>query len=110
MLVKVCSNFLQTGLQQNANQELRDAQAGFRKGRRARNQIANIRWIIEKAKKLQKNICFCFIVYAKAFNCLDHNKLWQILGEMKTRPPYLSLRNLHAGQEATVRTEHGATD
>ena len=73
------------------NRELPDVQAGFRKGRGTRDQIANIRWIIEKAREFQKNIYFCFIDYVKAFDCVDHNKLWQILKEMRnTRPPYLS--------------------
>ena len=87
------------------------AQAGFRKGRGTRDQIANIHWIIEKAKEFQKNIYFCFIDYAKAFDCVDHNKLWKILQEMGI-PDHLIclLRNLYAGQEATVRTEHGTTD
>jgi len=86
-------------------------QAGFRKGRGARDQIANIRWIIEKAREFQKNIYFCFIDYAKAFYHVDHNKLWKILQEMGI-PDYLTclLRNLHAGQEETVRTGHGTTD
>ena len=85
-----------------------DIQAGFRKGRGTRNQIAKIRWIIEKETKLQKNIYFCFIDYAKAFDCVDHNKLWKILKEMG-KPDHLSclLRNLYAGQEVTVTTGHG---
>ena len=93
------------------NRELPDVQAGFRKGRGTRDQIANIRWIIEKATESQKNIYFCFIDYAKAFDCVDHNKLWKILKEMGI-PDHLTclLRNLYAGQEATVRTGHGATD
>ena len=88
-----------------------DVQAGFRKGRGTRDQIANICWIMEKAKEFQKNIYFCFIGYAKAFDCVDHNKLWKILKEMG-RPDHLTylLRNLYAGQEATVRTGHGTTD
>ena len=88
--------------------ELPDVQAGFRKGRGARDQIANIHWIIEKAREFQKNIYFCFIVYPKAFDCVDHNKLWKILKEMGI-PDHLTclLRNLYAGQEATVRTGHG---
>ena len=81
----------------------------FRKGRRTRDQIANICWIIEKARKFQKNIYFCFIDYAKAFDCVDYNKLWKILKEMGI-PPDLPLRNLYAGQEATVRTRLGTTD
>ena len=93
------------------NRELSDVQAGLRKGRRARNQIANIHWIIKKAKEFQKNIYFCFIDHAKAFDCVDHNKLWKILKEMGI-PDHLTclLRNLYAGQEATVRTGHGITD
>ena len=90
------------------NHELPDVQAGFRKGRGTRDQIANIRWIIKKAREFQKNIYFCFIDYAKAFDCVDHNKLWKILKEMWI-PDHLTclLRNLYAGQEATVRTGHG---
>ena len=93
------------------NRELPDIQAGFRKGGRTTDQIANIRWIMEEAKEFQKNIYFCFIDYAKAFDCVDHNKLWKILKEMGI-PDYLTslLRNLYAGQEATVRTGHGTTD
>ena len=93
------------------NQELPDVQAGFRKGRGTRDQIGNIRWIIEKARELQKNIYFCFIDYAKAFDCVDHNKLWKILKEMGI-PDHLTclLRNLYAGQEAAVRTENRTTD
>ena len=93
------------------NCELADVQAGFRKGRGTRGQIANIRWIMEKAREFQKNIYFRFIDYAKAFDCVDHNKLWKILKEMGI-PDHLMylLRNLYAGQEATVRTGHGTTD
>ena len=93
------------------NCELPDVQAGFRKGRGTRDQIANIRWIIEKAREFQKNIYFCFIDYAKVFDCVDHNKLWKILKDMGI-PDHLTclLRNLYAGQEATVRTGHGTTD
>ena len=93
------------------NQKLQDVQAGFRKGRGSRDQIANICWITKKAREFQKNIYFCFIDYAKAFDCVDHNKLWKILIEMGI-PDYLTclLRNLYAGQEATVRTGHGTTD
>ena len=93
------------------NRELPDVQAGFRKGRGTRDQIANIRWIIEKARELQKNIYFCFIDCAKAFDCVDHNKLWKILQEMGI-PDHLTclLRNLCRGQEATVRTGHGTSD
>ena len=102
---------LQARLQQYVNHELPDIQAGFRKGRGTRDQIADICWIIEKAREFQKNIYFCFIDYAKAFNCVDHNKLWKILKEMEI-PGHLIclLRNLYAGQEATVRTGHGTTD
>ena len=93
------------------NRELPDIQAGFRKGRGTRDQIAKIQWTIRKARKFQKNIYFCFIDNAKAFACVDHNKLWKILKEMGI-PDHLTclLRNLYAGQEATVRTEHGTTD
>ena len=93
------------------NHEHPDVQAGFRKGRGTRDQIANIRWIIEKAREFQKNIYFCFIDYAKAFDCVDHNKLWKILKVMGL-PDHLTclFRNLYAGQEATVRTGHGTTD
>ena len=93
------------------NHELPDVQAGFRKGRGTRDQIANICWIIERAREFQGNIYFCFIDYAKAFDCVDHNKLWKILKEMGI-PDHLIclLRNLYAGQEATVRTGHGTTD
>ena len=93
------------------NCELPDVQAGFRKGRGTRDQIANICWIIEKAREFQKNIYFCFIDYAKAFDCVDHKKLWKILKEMGI-PDHLTclLRNLFAGQETTVRTGHGTTD
>ena len=93
------------------NHELPDVQAGFRKGRGTRDQIVNILWITEKAREFQKNIYFCFIDYAKAFDCLDHNKLWKILQEIGI-PDHLIcfLRNLYAGQEATVRTGPGTTD
>ena len=93
------------------NHEFPDVQAGFRKGRGTRDQIANICWIIEKTREFQKNISFCFIDCTKAFDCVDHNKLWKILKEMGI-PDHLTylLRNLHAGQEATVRTGHGITD
>ena len=105
---------LQARLQQNMNHELPDVQAGFRKGRGTRDQIANVHWIIKKVRELQKNIYFCFIDYAKDVDCVDHNKLWKILQEMGI-PDHLMclLRNLYAGQEATVRTgqlEHGTTD
>ena len=125
--VKECSNYrtvapishasiamlkiLQARLQQYVNRELPDVQAGFRKGRGSRDQIANIRWIMEKAREFQKNVYFCFLNYAKAFDCVDHNKLWKILRDMEI-PDHLIclLRNLYAGQEATVRTGHGTTD
>ena len=102
---KVMLKILQARLQQYRNHELPDVQAGFRKGRGTRDQSANIRWIIEKAREFQKNVYFCFIDYAKAFDCVDHNKLWKILKEIGT-PDHLTclLRNLYAGQEATVRT------
>ena len=101
---------LQARLQQYVNSELTDIQAGFRKGRGTRDQIANICWITEKAIKFQKNIYFCFIDYTKASDCVDHNKLW-ILQEMGI-PDHLTclLRNVYAGQEASVRTRHGTID
>ena len=102
---------LQARFQQYVHCELPDVEAGFRKGRGTRDQITNNRWIIEKAKEFQKNIHICFIDYAKAFDCVDHHKLWKILKEMGI-PDHLTclLRNLYAGQEATVRTRHGTTD
>ena len=102
---------LQARLQQYMNCELPNVQAGFRKGRGTRDQIANIRWIVEKAREFQKNIYFCFIDYAKAFDCVFHNKLWKILQEME-KADHLTclLRNLYAGQEATVRTGHGTKE
>ena len=102
---------LQARLQQYVNQELSDVKPGFRKGRRTRDQIANICWIIQKRREFQKNIYFCFIDYAKAFDWADHNKLWKILKEMGI-PDHLTclLRNLYAGHEATVRTGYGTTD
>ena len=102
---------LQARLQQYVNRELPGVLAGFRKVRGTRDPIANIHWIIEKAREFKKNIYFCFIDYAKAFDCVDQNKLWKILKEMGT-PDHLTylLRNLYAGQEATVRTGHGTTD
>ena len=102
---------LQARLQQYVNSELPDVQAGFRKGRGTREPIASIRWIIKKAREFWKNIYFCFIDYAKAFDYVDHNKLWKILKEMEI-PEHLTclLRNLYADQEAIVRTEHGTTD
>ena len=94
---------LQARVQEYVNCEISDVQTGFRKGRGTRDQIANMRWIMEKAKEFQKNISFCFIDYANAFDCVDHNKLWKILKEMGI-PDHLTclLRNLYAGQEATV--------
>ena len=93
------------------NQELPDVQAAFRKGRRTRDQIANICWILEKASEFQKNIYFYFIDYAKAIDCMDQNELWKILKEMGVQDHLTCLlRNLYAGQEATVRTGHGTTD
>ena len=91
----------QARLKQYMNHELPDLQ-GFRKGRGTRDQIANTCWMIEKAREFQKNIYFCFIDYAKAFDCVDHNKLWKILKEVNTRSPDLPLGNLYAGQDATV--------
>ena len=99
---------LQARLQKYVNRELPDVQAGFRKGRGIRDQIANFCWIIKKAKEFQKNIYFCFIDYAKAFDCVDHNKLWKILKGMGISDHLTCLlRNLYADQEATVRTGHG---
>ena len=108
---KVILKILQARLQQYVNRELPNVQAGFTKGRGTRDQIANIRWITEKAREFQKNIYFCFIDYANAFDSVDHNKLWKILKEMET-PDHLTclLRNLYAGQEATVRIGYGITD
>ena len=102
---------LQARFQQYVNRELPDVQAGFRKGRGTRDQIANISWIIKKSREFQKNIYFCFIDCAKAFDCVDHSKLWKILQKMGI-PDHLTclLRNLYAGQEATVRTGHGTTE
>ena len=102
---------LQARLQQFVNRELPDVQAGFRKGRGTRDQIANIHWIIKKAREFQNNIYFYFINYTKPFDCVDHNKLWKILKEIQI-PDHLTylLRNLYAGQEATVRTGHGTMD
>ena len=104
-------NILQARLQQYMNHEIPDVQAGFRKVRETRDQIANIRWIIEKAREFQKNIYFLLMDYTRAFDSVDHNKLWKILKEMGI-PDHLTclLRNLHAGQEAIVRTGHGKTD
>ena len=108
---KVMLKILQARLKQYVNRELPDVQACFRKGRGTRDQIANIRWIIEKAREFQKNIYFCFIDYAKAFDCVDHNKVWKILKEIGIPDhPICLLRILYAGQEPTVRTGHGTTD
>ena len=102
---------LQARLQQSMNHELPDVRAGFRKGRGTRDQIASISWIIKKAREFQKNICFCFIDYAKAFDCVEQNKLWKILTELVIADHLTCfLRNLYAGQEATVRTRLGTTD
>ena len=107
---KVMLKILQARPQQYMNREIPVVQAGFRKGRGTRDQIANIRWIIEKAKEFQKNIYFCFICYAKAFNCVEHNKLWKIIKGMGIPDKLICLlRNLYAGQKATVRTGHGTT-
>ena len=108
---KVMLKILKARLQQYMNYELPDVQASFRKSRGTRDQIVDNCWIMEKAREFQKNIFFCFIDYAKAFGCVDHNKLWKILKEMEI-PDHLTcpLRNLYAGQEATVRTGHGTTD
>ena len=108
---KVMLKIPQARLQQFVNCKLPDVQAGFRKGRGTRNQIANIYWIIGKAREFQKNIYFCFIDYAKDFDCVGNNKLWKILKEMGL-PDHLTclLRNLYAGREATLRTRHGTTD
>ena len=110
MLAKQCSKFSKPGFS-NVNRELSDVQAGFRKGRGIRDQIANIHWIIKKARQFQKNICFCFIDYAKALDIVDDYKLWKILREMGI-PDHLTclLRNLYAAQEATVRTGHETKD
>ena len=108
---KVMLKILQARLQQYVIRELPDVQAGFRKGRGTRDQIANIHWIIKKAREFQKYIYLCFIDYSKAFDCVDHNKLWKVLQEMGI-PDHLTclLRNLYACQEATVQTGHGTTD
>ena len=108
---KVMFKILQARLQQYVKCELPVVQAGFRKGRGTRDQIANICWIMEKARQFQKNIYFCFNDYAKSFDCVDHNKLWKILKEIGVADHLTCLlRNLYAGQEATVRTWHGTTD
>ena len=108
---KVILKILQARLQQYVNCELPDVQAGFRQDRGTRDQISNIHWIIKKAREFQKNIYLCFIDYAKAFDCVDHQKLWKILKEIGILDHLTCLwRNLYAGQEATVRTGHGTTD
>ena len=109
--IQVILKILQARLYQHMNQELPDVKAGFRKGRGTRDQIASIHWIIEKSREFQKNIYFCFIDYTKAFDCVDHNKLWKILKEMGI-PDHLTClsRNLYAGQEATVRNRHETMD
>ena len=108
---KVMLKILQARLQQYMNRDLPDVQAGFRKGRGTRDQIANIVGSQEKAREFQKNTYFCFIDYAKSFDCVDYNKLWKILKQMAISNHLTCfLRNLYAGQEATVRTEHGTTD
>ena len=110
-LIKVMLKILQAKVQNYVNHELPDVQAGFRKGKETRDQIANIHWIIKKAREVQKNIYFCFIDYAKAFDYMDYNKLWKILQEMGISDQLTwLLRNLYAGQEATVRTRHGTMD
>ena len=108
---EVMLKILQARLQQFMNHELPDVQAGFRKGRGTRDQIANICWIMEKAGEFQRNIYFCFIDYAKAFDCMDHNKVWKILKEMRI-PDHLTflLRNLYTGQEAKLELDIGTTD
>ena len=108
---KIMLKILQARVQQYVNCEIPDVQSGFRKGRGTRDQIANIHWIIKKARECQKNIYFCFIDYAKAFVCVDHKKLWKILKEMGISDQLTCLlRNPYADQEATVRTGHGTTD
>ena len=108
---KVMLKILQAKLQEYVNRELPDVQAGFRKGRGTRDQITNIHWIIKKSRKFQKNIYFCFIDCVKAFDCVAHNKLWNVLKEVGI-PDHLTclLRNLYVGREAPVRTGHGTTD
>ena len=108
---KLILKILQARVQQYVNYELPDVQAGFRKGRITIDQIVNIRWIIEKAREFEENMYFCFIDYAKAFDCVDHNKQWKILQEMGIQDHLACfLRNLYVGQEATVRTGHGTID
>ena len=102
---------LQARFRQHVDQELTDIQTGFRKGRGTRDQIANIRWMIEKAREFQENIYFCFIDYTKTFDCVDHNKLWETLKEMRIPDHFTCLlRKLYVGQEATVKTLYGTTD
>ena len=110
-LTRLCSKSFKLGFQQYVNRELWGVQSEFRKGRGTRDQIANIPWIIQKARLFQKNIYFCFIDYAKVFDCVDHNKMWKIHKEMGI-PNHLTclLRNLYAGQDATIRTRHGTMD
>ena len=108
---KVMLKILQARLQQNVNHEFPDVQAGFRKSRGSKDQVANIHWIMEKAREFQKNIHFCFTDYAKALDCVDLNKLWKVMKEMGILDHLTCLlRNLYAGQEAIVRTGHGTTD
>ena len=107
VVLKICP----ARLQQYVNQELSNVQAGLRKARGTRDQIAHIHWVMEKAREFQKSIYFCFIDYAKGFDCVDHNKLWKLLKEMGIANHFTCLLiNLYAGQEATVRTGHGTTD
>ena len=108
---KIMLKILQARLHQYMNRELPDVQAGFRKGRGTRDEIANICWIIKKARAFQRNICFCFIEYAKAFDCVDHNKQWKIVKELGI-PDHLTCfpRNLYADQEATIRTGRGTAE
>ena len=109
--MQVMLTILQVRLQQYMNHKLPDVQTGFRKGRGTRDQIVNIHWIIEKAREFHKNVYFCFIDYAKAFSCVDHKQLWKILKEKEMSDQLTCLlRNLHAGQEATLRTGHGTID
>ena len=108
---KVILKILQARLQQYVNWELPNIYTGFRKGRGTRDPISNLHWIIEKAKEFQKNVYSCFIDYAKAFGCLDHNKLWKTIEEMEVPNHFTChLKNLYAGQKATIRTGHGTTD
>ena len=111
MLARLCSKSYKVGFQQYVSRELPEVQAGFQRGRGTRDQIANMRWMMEKAREFQKNIYFCFIDYAKAFDCVDHSKLWQVLKEMGVSDHLIYLlKNLYVGQEATVRTGYGTTD